>query len=139
MWCMKICMPKQRQPMRISKILLMLFLDSHTFKIAQDKKIALLLPELPLIMGGHEHTSRSVSVGNTVITKADANAKTVYVHRISYDKKTKKARIVSELKAINSKIKTDVKVGAIVAQWQKSIESKNQRNCFKSDSGYLYG
>jgi len=38
-------------------------------KIAQDKKIALLLPELPLIMGGHEHTSRSVSVGNTVIQK----------------------------------------------------------------------
>lgn len=93
-------------------------------KIAQDKKIALLLPELPLIMGGHEHTSRSVSVGNTVITKADANAKTVYIHRISYDKKTKKARIVSELKAINSKIKTDVKVGAIVAQWQKVLKVK---------------
>jgi 2',3'-cyclic-nucleotide 2'-phosphodiesterase (5'-nucleotidase family) len=93
-------------------------------KIAQDKRIAKLLPNLPLIMGGHEHTSRSVSVGNTVITKADANAKTVYIHRISYDKKTKKTTIISELKEINSTIKTAKKVGAIVEQWQHVLKTK---------------
>jgi len=93
-------------------------------KIAQDKRIAKLLPEVPLIMGGHEHTSRSVSVGNTVITKADANAKTVYIHRVSYDKKTKKVTLISELKEINSSIKTDEKVGAIVAQWQQVLKTK---------------
>lgn len=93
-------------------------------KIAQDKKIAKLLPEIPLIMGGHEHTSRSVLVGNTLIAKADANAKTAYIHRVSYNKKTKKARIRSELKAINSNIKTDEKVGAIVAQWQQVLKTK---------------
>jgi 2',3'-cyclic-nucleotide 2'-phosphodiesterase (5'-nucleotidase family) len=93
-------------------------------KIAQDKRIAKLLPEVPLIMGGHEHTSRSVSLGNTVITKADANAKTVYIHRVSYDKKTKKVTLISELKEINSSIKTDEKVGAIVAQWQQVLKTK---------------
>ena len=93
-------------------------------KIAQDKIIAKLLPEIPLIMGGHEHTSQSVSVGNTIITKADANAKTVYVHRISYDIKTKKTTIISELKEINSTIKTDNKVGAIVEQWQQVLKTK---------------
>jgi 2',3'-cyclic-nucleotide 2'-phosphodiesterase (5'-nucleotidase family) len=93
-------------------------------KIANDKRIAKLIPEIPLIMGGHEHTNRSVSVGNSIITKADANAKTVYIHRISYDKKTKKTTVISELKEIDSAIKTNEKVGAIVAKWQQILKTK---------------
>ena len=58
--------------------------------IEQDKLISKMLPEVPLIMGGHEHTNMSILVGNAKITKADANAKTVYIHRISFNTKTKK-------------------------------------------------
>lgn len=87
-------------------------------KIVNDKRIAKLLPNIPLIMGGHEHTNSSEKIGNVLITKADANAKTVYVHRISFDKKTKKATVVSELKEINKGIKADEKVGQIVTKWQ---------------------
>lgn len=103
-------------------------------KIANDKRIAKLLPNIPLIMGGHEHTNKREMVGNTLITKADANAKTVYVHRISFDKKTKKATIVSELKEINQSVKEDKEVGEIVSKWQtiltdniiKVIENPNE-------------
>ena len=92
--------------------------------IANDKRIAKLIPDLPLIMGGHEHTNSLDTIGNVIISKADANAKTVYVHRISYDKITKKAIVKSELKEINSNIKSDVKVAEIVNKWQTILSSK---------------
>jgi 5'-nucleotidase/UDP-sugar diphosphatase len=93
-------------------------------KLANDKRIAKLIPDVPLIMGGHEHTNSLNFVGNVQISKADANAKTVYIHRISFDKKTKKTRIISELKEINSAIKEDEKVGQIVNKWQTILTSK---------------
>ena len=93
-------------------------------KLANDKRIAKLIPNLPLIMGGHEHENSINFVGDAQISKADANAKTVYIHRISFDKKTKKTTIISELKEINSAIKEDEKVGKIVNKWQKILTSK---------------
>jgi 2',3'-cyclic-nucleotide 2'-phosphodiesterase (5'-nucleotidase family) len=92
--------------------------------IANDKRIAKLIPNLPLIMGGHEHTNSLDTIGNVIISKADANAKTVYVHRISYNKITKKAIVISELKEINTSIKSDVKVAEIVNKWQTILSSK---------------
>jgi 2',3'-cyclic-nucleotide 2'-phosphodiesterase (5'-nucleotidase family) len=93
-------------------------------KITNDKKIAELLPNIPLIMGGHEHTNMMVPVGNSFVAKADANAKTAYIHRISYDKKTKKASIKSELKEINNSIVEDASVGAVVNKWQTILNKK---------------
>ena len=80
-------------------------------KLTNDKRIAKLIPNLPLIMGGHEHTNSYDKIGNVIISKADANAKTAYIHRVSYDKKTKKTIVKSELKEINATIKSDEKVG----------------------------
>ena len=86
--------------------------------LVNDKKIAKLLPNIPLIMGGHEHTHSNDFVGNVQISKADANAKTVYIHKISYDKNTKTTTVTSELKEINASIKADERVGGIVKKWQ---------------------
>jgi len=93
-------------------------------KIAQDRKIAEELPDLPLILGGHDHTNMLVEQGNTVITKADANAVTVYVHRLIYNKKTKKLTINSTLIPITPKIKSDVAVDSIVNYWQGVLKHK---------------
>ena len=92
--------------------------------IEQDKKLAELLPDMPLIIGGHEHYNMLVPVGNTNITKADANARTVYIHKIHYDKKTKKATIKSSLKEITDAIKSDVSVDKIVSKWQVILNDK---------------
>ena len=92
--------------------------------IEQDKKIAKLLPELPLIMGGHEHTNMKVKVGNVIITKADANTKTVYLHNFKYDRETKEVVFSSDLKEINDKIKVDPKVDEVVQKWQKILNVK---------------
>ena len=39
-------------------------------EIEQDIELLKIIPEIPLIIGGHEHNAVSVSVGNSKITKA---------------------------------------------------------------------
>ena len=93
-------------------------------KVSHDKEILKMLPNIPLIMGGHEHTNMMVPVGDSFVAKADANAKSAYIHRISFDTKTKKVVIKSELKEINADIVEDEKVGAVVQKWQTILTKK---------------
>lgn len=93
-------------------------------KIEQDRKIAQMLPKLPLIMGGHEHTNKYESVGNSIIAKADANAKTAYIHRVTYNKVTGKTFVDSELLTIDESIPEDPEVDAVVNKWQNILNQK---------------
>ncbi|MGB1042387.1 MAG: bifunctional metallophosphatase/5'-nucleotidase [Tenacibaculum sp.] len=106
------------------KVDIVLGLTHLTLK--QDKEVARLLPNVPLIMGGHEHTNSYDTVGEVVITKADANAKTAYIHRFEYDPLTKKLQFKSELKEINAQISSDVKVQEVVNKWQQVLKDKIQ-------------
>ncbi len=92
--------------------------------IEDDEKLAAMLPDVPLIMGGHEHYNMLVPVGNTKIAKADANARTVYIHNLHFDKKTKKATITSTLKPISDEIAFDAEVAKIVGKWQVILNEK---------------
>ncbi|MEE4001541.1 bifunctional metallophosphatase/5'-nucleotidase [Tenacibaculum sp. FZY0031] len=94
--------------------------------LTQDKEIAKLLPNVPLIMGGHEHTNSYTKVGEVTITKADANAKTAYIHRFEYDSKTKVVNFKSELKEITKSIPFDGNVKEVVDKWQVILEDKIQ-------------
>lgn len=85
--------------------------------IEQDMKLATLLPKTPLIMGGHEHENSLDTVGNVVIAKADANAKTAYVHRFTYDASIDMLTLESELVPITNEIEDDEAVAAIVERW----------------------
>jgi 5'-nucleotidase / UDP-sugar diphosphatase len=93
-------------------------------KVTHDKRIAKLLPNIPLIMGGHDHTNMLIKTAGGIITKADANAKTVYIHRIIYNKETKEISINSELKEINTTIKPDKNVSLIIDKWQSILNSE---------------
>jgi len=90
----------------------------------QDKMIANMLPEIPLLMGGHEHVNSYTKVGSTIIAKADANAKTVYIHRIEYDTKTKKTTVNSELVEINNQFEPDERVAQIINKWNVFLDEK---------------
>jgi 2',3'-cyclic-nucleotide 2'-phosphodiesterase (5'-nucleotidase family) len=87
--------------------------------IDEDRQLASVMPTVPLLMGGHEHDNHRENVGQTVIAKADANAKTVYVHTIKYNKTTKKSVLTSELIKIDSSIPDEPQTAAIVAKWEK--------------------
>jgi 2',3'-cyclic-nucleotide 2'-phosphodiesterase (5'-nucleotidase family) len=75
-----------------------------------------------LIMGGHEHTNQIYQIGQTTVAKADANAKTVYVHRCSYNLKTKKTTVTSELVKIDDSIADEPNVAAVVQKWNDIAE-----------------
>ncbi|MFQ5445453.1 MAG: bifunctional metallophosphatase/5'-nucleotidase, partial [Saprospiraceae bacterium] len=89
-----------------------------------DLKLAAMLPKTALIMGGHEHDHSIDTIGNVVITKADANAKTVYVHRFTYYTDTKELTLESELVPITDEIPEEPNVAAVVAKWNQIQRDK---------------
>lgn len=95
--------------------------------LEQDKLFAKTLPELPLIMGGHEHVNMNVSVGKSRITKADANAKTVYVHRVKVNTATNETSVVSELVNIDDTIEDDIEIAKIAKKWNVFLNEKLAR------------
>ena len=102
--------------------------------IDQDVELLKRIPEIPFIMGGHEHTAMLVEEGNSLIAKADANAKTIYIHTMNFNVKTKELTIDSKLFPIDDKIESQAKVAAIVNKWlsildlniKKVIEDPNE-------------
>lgn len=90
----------------------------------EDKEIAKRLPKLPLIMGGHEHFNMLKKEGSTIITKADANAKSVYVHTLIYNVASKNLLLNSELVMVTDKTGSSPKVESIVDKWTKLLDSK---------------
>lgn len=87
-----------------------------------DDTLARRVPGMPLILGGHEHVNMYRQVGNTVIAKADANAKTLYIHWCKYDPTTKKVSLWSQLYPVTSALPEDAEVAAVVKKWEDFAE-----------------
>ncbi len=77
---------------------------------------------IPLFMGGHEHQHLSRFVRETAITKADANAKTVYVHHFTYFPAADVCKVRSELVDITDEIASDPATQVIVDKWQNKVD-----------------
>ncbi|RZP14778.1 MAG: bifunctional metallophosphatase/5'-nucleotidase [Flavobacteriales bacterium] len=93
-------------------------------ELGQDKEFLERIPQIPLVMGGHEHYAMSVTVGNSKITKADANAKTIYIHTLVYNTVNKDLKIDSELFSINDKITSKPEIENIVNKWENILNLK---------------
>ncbi len=93
-------------------------------EVEQDEELLKRIPEIPLVMGGHEHNAMSVPVGNSKITKADANAKTIYIHTLVYNTVTNELKIDSELFFIDDKVASKPEVEVIVNKWVRILELK---------------
>jgi 5'-nucleotidase len=87
--------------------------------IDEDIKLVTEITGIDMVMGGHEHENYHLLRGDKFvpINKADANAKTAYVHQLTYDKKTKALRIESELVFIDSSFKADPEIDKLVQKW----------------------
>ncbi|WP_026450750.1 bifunctional metallophosphatase/5'-nucleotidase [Aequorivita capsosiphonis] len=90
----------------------------------EDIEIAKHIRSLPLIMGGHEHYNMLEKEGRTIIAKADANAKSIYVHTIIYNLRTKYLYINSELMMVTDKIAPSAKVERVVNKWTELLDQK---------------
>jgi 5'-nucleotidase / UDP-sugar diphosphatase len=100
--------------------------------IAEDRQLASEIPQIDLILGGHEHENiqqwRSVSRlaqspqcprVRTPIFKADANGLNTYIHRLRFDTVTRCLGIESRLQEITAKLPEEPKTAAVVRKWQK--------------------
>lgn len=85
--------------------------------IEQDMDLARQVPEIQLILGGHEHTNMAVRAGNALITKADANVKSVYVHRLLLKPGSDSLELHSELNIIDEKIPDDSTTAYVANKW----------------------
>lgn len=89
--------------------------------LEDDKKLAQTVPQLKLQMGGHEHENILVQEGNVRITKADANAKTAYLHHFKV--KGKKVDIQSVLQPIDTNLTNDPATQQVINKWKNIADS----------------
>jgi 2',3'-cyclic-nucleotide 2'-phosphodiesterase (5'-nucleotidase family) len=90
---------------------------THINKV-DDITLAGMLPEAKLIMGGHDHEHMKEQIGKVIMAKADANAKTAYIHRIVYNKATRNAEVKSELRKIDNTIPDNPEAAMVVKKWE---------------------
>ena len=86
---------------------------------ASDATVAATVPGVDLVLGGHEHENVRAYRGPRLVPvmKADANARTVYVHRITVTRATGAVRVASELVPVTDAVPDDPAVAAEVARW----------------------
>ena len=89
--------------------------------ISDDLSLAKEVPGVLLFMGGHDHVEMNHYVEETVITKADANAKSAYIHRISFYPSSGTAKVRSSWMPITDKIQDDPATAAVVEKWQSKV------------------
>ena len=89
---------------------------------ADDATVAATVPDVDLVLGGHEHENIRAYRGPHLvpILKADANARTVYVHRVTVHRATHTVEVASELVPITDAIPDDPAVAAEVARWTEA-------------------
>lgn len=85
-----------------------------------DIKIARAFPEIDMIIGGHEHEMHRIEIASLPgIYKADANARSVFVHEFGFDPITRKLQKKSTLRRLTAEMPEDPTVKAEVDKWVK--------------------
>ena len=86
---------------------------------SDDVAAAATVPGLDAVLGGHEHENIRALRGPRLVPvlKADANARTVYVHRVTLDRATDAVAVASELVPITPATPQDPATAAEVARW----------------------
>jgi len=102
---------------------------------ADDATAAATIPGLDVVLGGHEHENVRAYRGPRLVPvlKADANARTVYVHRISVDHATGAVTVASELVPITPATPEDPATAAVVARWVEAAYAGFRADGFEPD------
>ncbi|MGF1533445.1 MAG: bifunctional metallophosphatase/5'-nucleotidase [Bernardetiaceae bacterium] len=87
--------------------------------LIEDRALAAAVPQIRLLMGGHDHDNMYEKVGQSIIAKADANARTAYLHQISFDPKTQKIAITSTLMPLSAPMPKQARTQEVVDRWMR--------------------
>jgi len=124
--------------------------------LEDDIRLAELVPQIDLILGGHEHENWYINRGDylhpLVISKADSNVKTVFTHRMKfYPKKIVKGdgfgsarqnpgalKLESELYTIDDTLTGDTTVATTVEKWWQLAKKAFEDTGINIDSAMAY-
>jgi 5'-nucleotidase/UDP-sugar diphosphatase len=108
--------------------------------IEEDRELARQVAGIDFIMGGHEHVAMRVRVTHpttgheVVITKADANAKTAWVHAFEWNSSEKKLEVNSTLQEIGDRTPEDTRITQLAQQWIKRAYDGYRAKGFEPDA-----
>ena len=102
---------------------------------ADDAAAAASVPGLDLVLGGHEHENVRAYRGPRLVPvlKADGNARTVYVHRVTLDRRSGAVAVESELVPITPETPEDPATAAVVAGWVERASVGFRADGFEPD------
>lgn len=103
--------------------------------VAGDQAVAEAVPEIDLILGGHEHENLVVQRGDrfTPIIKADANARTAAVVTVVFGASGERPTVSSRLQVIDAAIPVKASVNQLVQRWVTSAFDGFRRDGFVPD------
>lgn len=103
--------------------------------MSEDLQLSAKMPNVKLAMGGHEHNNMMQKFKNLTVTKADANAKTAYVHTINFNKATPNLGISfqSKLMNIDELVPQDPETKAVVDKWMNIGYENMKAQGFNAD------
>ncbi|MCI0432435.1 MAG: bifunctional metallophosphatase/5'-nucleotidase [Gemmatimonadetes bacterium] len=104
--------------------------------LARDIELAQTAAGIDMILGGHEHENLQLQRGETLtpITKADANARTVWVHEITLEPRTRQPRIESRLVPITDAIPEQTRTAQAARRWVDAAYAGFRRSGFEPDA-----
>ncbi len=102
-------------------------------EMKSDTALLRKLGNIPLFIGGHDHDNMKIKAGNGYVTKADANAKSIYIHHFMMEKRTKNVTIDSKLMLIDEKIKEDSTIAFLVSKWNAIGAESMRKQGFNPD------
>ena len=87
--------------------------------LAGDREIAEQVPDIDVILGGHEHENWLIERGPrfTPIVKADANVRTVAVVTLRVARRGERPTVTARLERIDARIAEGARTGAEVRKW----------------------
>ncbi len=105
--------------------------------LEDDIRIAREAPEIDLILGGHEHENVQIWRGDTrliPITKADANARTIYIHELTFDVRSRDLNIRSRVQPVDNSIAEDATAARLASEWVERAYSAFRAQGFDPES-----
>lgn len=87
--------------------------------LAGDQDLVTEVPDIDLVLGGHEHENWLLrrGPGFTPIVKADANVRTVAVVTLAFDGANTRPTVTSRFDVLDQSVRADASVHAVVQKW----------------------
>ena len=103
---------------------------------ADDATAAATIPGIDAVLGGHEHENVRALRGPRMVPvlKADANARTVFVHHVTLDRRTGDVSLESELVFITPDTPEDPATAAVVGEWVEAAYAGFRADGFEPEN-----